>query len=410
MRLFTTLLLSLLPSLILAAGKYPSPLPTPKTEILNIEIQTCSKACLKEYLQKGQIFSFLANVNKNNTNEELLTNAKSLSMELEIASIPYFLDIQKSALIQIALLFPKKTIGRYSISSTNVILSYLFNRNQPFNFEVFDSKSESLEDLENTINTITAKGYKQIIAILTYVGANNINHLKTQIPIYIPSVHSSQITEPLMPNIIYGGISYEKQIEKLSALNPNSTKVISFYDEGYIGSQMNEYVLKYNLDTIYSNAFNPKSATTFPKEIKTIQPLLKDSKIFLNTPITHSSIILSQITYNDIKINGIYSTQINYNPSLLSITQEKDRNNMYIANSIAKSDSLLVEEAKLLNADLEYDWINYSTAYGIEYFYLQNIPNAKAYFKEAIKNNQVEYKIDILTPKNNRFVPINYEY
>ncbi len=213
-----------------------------------------------------------------------------------------------------------------------------------------------------------------------------------------------------MPNIIYGGISYEKQIEKLSALNPNSTKVISFYDEGYIGSQMNEYVLKYNLGTIYSNAFNPKSATTFPKEIKTIQPLLKDSKIFLNTPITHSSIILSQITYNDIKINGIYSTQINYNPSLLSITQEKDRNNMYIANSIAKSDSLLVEEAKLLNADLEYDWINYSTAYGIEYFYLQNIPNAKAYFKEAIKNNQVEYKIDILTPKNNRFVPINYEY
>ncbi|WP_104721145.1 hypothetical protein [Helicobacter mesocricetorum] len=410
MRLLTILLLALLPNLILAAGKYPSPLPTPETEILNIDIQSCSKSCLKEYLQNGEFFSFLVNINKNNTNEELLTNAKILLTQLDITHIPYFLETQKSALIQIALLFPRKTIGRYSISSTNVILSYLFNRNQPFNFEIFDSKSESLEDLQNTMDKITAKGYKQIIALLTYVGANNINHLETKIPIYIPSVHSSQIAEPLMPNIIYGGISYEQQIEKLSALNPNSTKVVSFYDEGYIGNQMNEYVLKYNLDTLYSSAFNPESAAKFPKEIKTIQSLLKNSKIFLNTPITHSSIILSQITYNDIQINGIYSTQINYNPSFLSITQEKDRNNMYIANSIAKSDSLLVEETKLLNADLEYDWINYSTAYGVEYFYLQNIPNAKAYFKETIKNNQVEYKIDILTPKNNRFIPITNEY
>ena len=56
--------------------------------------------------------------------------------------------------------------------------------------------------------------------------------------------------------------------------------------------------------------------------------------------------------------------------------------------------------------DLEYDWINYATAFGIEYFYLKNSPGAKRYFKERIRDNQVQYSIEILTPANNRFAPL----
>ena len=79
---------------------------------------------------------------------------------------------------------------------------------------------------------------------------------------------------------------------------------------------------------------------------------------------------------------------------------------MYIANSISPLDSLFVEQAKLLDVDLEYDWINYATAFGIEYFYLKNSPGAKRYFKERIRDNQVQYSIEILTPANNRFAPL----
>ena len=78
---------------------------------------------------------------------------------------------------------------------------------------------------------------------------------------------------------------------------------------------------------------------------------------------------------------------------------------MYIANSIMPLDSLFVENAKLLNADLQYNWINYTTAYGIEY-YRKSVPRVKAYFKEKIRNQQVEYAIEILTPTNTRFVPL----
>ena len=127
-------------------------------------------------------------------------------------------------------------------------------------------------------------------------------------------------------------------------------------------------------------AFNLKDNTNFTKEMKKLQPILNDSRIFLNTPLINSSIILSQITYYDIQTQGIYSTQINYNPTLLSITQAKDRDNMYIANSIGKLEDSFVEEAKLLNADLEYDWINYATALGIEYFYLKYLHSAKRFF------------------------------
>ena len=399
-KLFILFLLA--PNLILASGRYPSPLPTPTTEILNLDYNKCSTSCLEDYLKQGLIFSFMANFNEDNQNEELLESLNLLMNNLAISQIPY-LSSTKKPFFNIALLFSRKNIGTYSASTTNVILSYLLHQNSRFNFEIFDSKSESQEDLQSTIDTIHSKGYRQIIAILTYNGANNLNLLNIQTPIFIPSVHSSQITSNLSPNIIYGGINYDEQIKELSQLNPQ-IKAASFYDSSYIGNTIHQSVLKYNPEISYSMAFNLKDNTNFTKEMKKLQPILNNSRIFLNTPLINSSIILSQITYYDIQTQGIYSTQINYNPTLLSITQAKDRDNMYIANSIGKLEDSFVEEAKLLNADLEYDWINYATALGIEYFYLKNIPSAKRFFDEKIYNNQVQYDIQILSPKNNRFI------
>lgn len=396
------LLLWLFPSLIFASGKYPSPLPTPSAEVLNIEIQKCGTSCLEDLLEKGQVFSFIAHFNEDNQTQTLLESLNALMQTLEISQIPYLADSQTS-FFNIALLFSRKDIGAYSASTTNTILSYLLHQNRHFNFEIFDSKSESAQDLQNAIDTIHSKGYRQIIAILTYNGANNLNTLNIQTPIFIPSVHISQITGTPLPNVIYGGISYEEQIQKLSELSPQ-TKAVSFYDPSYIGNQIHQSVLKYNPEMAYSLAFNLKDNTNFTKTTKNLKPQLQNAKIFLNTPVINSSIILSQLTYHDIKTSGIYSTQINYSPTLLSITQPQDRKNMYIANSIQRLDDFLTQEAKMLNADLQYDWINYATAFGIEYFYHKSLPSAKRYFKEKIKDNQVQYNIQILSPLNNRFV------
>ncbi|TLD84053.1 hypothetical protein LS70_004410 [Helicobacter sp. MIT 11-5569] len=394
------------PQFGLASGKYLSPLPSPNMEVLNLESKKCSTSCLRNFLEQGQVFSFIANVNKDNQNAMIVTELNTLLSTLEISEIPYFLGAQKP-FFSVALMFPRKSIGRYSSTTTNVILSYLLNQKGKFNFEIFDSKTESLEDMQAILQTIYAKGYRQVIAVVTQEGANALNMINPNMSVFIPTVHKTQLnTEINTPNVIFGGISYAEQIQSLSALNPN-VKATSFYDDSTIGRQMQAYTQEENANLIYSRSFNLKKNPDFQKEMKNLRSTLRSTRIFLNTPVTNSSIILSQITYNDIRPNAIYSTQINYNPSLLSITQERDRSNMFIANSIMPLDSLFVENAKLLNADLEYSWINYTTAFGVEYFYTKSVPSAKRFFKEKIRNQQVQYNIEILKPTSTRFAPFN---
>lgn len=398
------LMILLYPQFVMASGQYPSPLPTPSAEILNVDIKRCSTSCLRDFLERGQVFSFMANVNKDNQNARVLEELNALLSALEISEIPYFIGAQKP-FFNIALLFPRKSIGRYSSTTTNVILSYLLNQKGRFNFESFDSKTESQEDIQEALEVIAAQGYRQVIAVVTQDGANAINALNPNLEVFIPTVHKTQIQGEIAKGVIFGGISYAKQIQKLSALNPD-IKATSFYDDSVIGKQMQAYTQEANANLGYTKSFNLKQNPDFQKEMKSIKGQLRGTRIFLNTPVTHSSVILSQLTYHEVAPQGIYSTQINYNPSLLSITQERDRRNMYIANSIMPLDSLFVENAKLLNADLQYNWINYATAYGIEYFYRKSVPRVKAYFKEKIINQQVEYAIEILTPTNTRFAPL----
>ncbi|MDY5557669.1 hypothetical protein [Helicobacter sp.] len=398
------LMILLYPQFVMASGQYPSPLPTPSAEILNVDIERCSTSCLRDFLERGQVFSFMANVNKDNQNERVLEELNVLLSALEISEIPYFIGAQKP-FFNIALLFPRKSIGRYSSTTTNVILSYLLHQKGRFNFESFDSKTELQEDIQEALEVIAAQGYRQVIAVVTQDGANAINALNPNLEVFIPTVHKSQIQGEIARRVIFGGISYAEQIQKLSALNPN-VKATSFYDDSVIGKQMQAYTQEANANLGYTKSFNLKQNPDFQKEMKSIRGQLRGTRIFLNTPVTNSSVILSQLTYHEVAPQGIYSTQINYNPSLLSITQERDKRNMYIANSIMPLDSLFVENAKLLNADLQYNWINYTTAYGIEYFYRKSVPRVKAYFKEKIRNQQVEYAIEILTPTNTRFVPL----
>ena len=398
------LMILLYPQFVMASGQYPSPLPTPSAEILNVDIERCSTSCLRDFLERGQVFSFMANVNKDNQNERVLEELNALLSALEISEIPYFIGAQKP-FFNIALLFPRKSIGRYSSTTTNVILSYLLHQKGRFNFQSFDSKTELQQDIQEALEVIAAQGYRQVIAVVTQDGANAINALNPNLEVFIPTVHKSQIQGEIARRVIFGGISYAEQIQKLSALNPN-VKATSFYDDSVIGKQMQAYTQEANANLGYTKSFNLKQNPDFQKEMKSIRGQLRGTRIFLNTPVTNSSVILSQLTYHEVAPQGIYSTQINYNPSLLSITQERDKRNMYIANSIMPLDSLFVENAKLLNADLQYNWINYTTAYGIEYFYRKSVPRVKAYFKEKIRNQQVEYAIEILTPTNTRFVPL----
>jgi len=123
---------------------------------------------------------------------------------------------------------------------------------------------------------------------------------------------------------------------------------------------------------------------------------------FLNTPVIKSTMILSQFTTYDTNATNILSTQINYDPLLFSMTQRQDRNNMYIANSININNNTLIEANSLLNNDIVYDWINYASTVGADFFH-HKITRAERTYQLPMLDHQVLYPISIVKPSGSRF-------
>ena len=67
----------------------------------------------------------------------------------------------------------------------------MLNQKGRFNFESFDSKTESQEDIQEALEVIAAQGYRQVIAVVTQDGANAINALNPNLEVFIPTVHKT---------------------------------------------------------------------------------------------------------------------------------------------------------------------------------------------------------------------------
>jgi aryl-phospho-beta-D-glucosidase BglC (GH1 family) len=86
------------------------------------------------------------------------------------------------------------------------------------------------------------------------------------------------------------------------------------------------------------------------------------------------------------------------------MTQYQDRKNMIIANSITQNNDVLIETNSILGNDIVYDWINYTTTVGIDYFsYIIN--GQKREYDIENLNNQMIYPIKLLQPSVSKFVP-----
>ena len=114
---------------------------------------------------------------------------------------------------------------------------------------------------------------------------------------------------------------------------------------------------------------------------------------------------MSQLTLHDSNVSTILSTQINYDPLIFSTTQYRDRKHLYIANSIAQNSAVLDESNRLLGNDISYDWINYSTSIGVDFFY-NLITGEPREYALGIMNNQVQYPIEIVNPGISKFANV----
>jgi len=372
-----------------------SPITVPKSTVLNINAKKCNDFCLQSHLDRGEIFSFLARASEQNKNI-------ALRQELLIYKSLFNIGQTKNTNLSIALLIPHKSIGRYSTQISDTVFAYLLAKNRHFELENFYIEDESEKSLKEALNKIQIKGFKYVIAPLTNDGAQNVLNIKNDLSIYFPTININSVQNSSSNKSWFGGIDYDAQIDTL--LKKVRTKISLFYDDGALGRKLNSKIenkIK-NKNIVLKQSLN--SRTSNLKRVLKKNKKINRTTAILNTPVVKSGLVMSQLTLYDVESDRILSTQINYDPLLLSITQYKDRKNMLITNSIQNNNSYISEINYLLNNNIDYDWINFSSTLGIDYFYHKITGEPREFDNIKLKQNQMDYKIELKRATYSRFV------
>lgn len=309
--------------------------------------------------------------------------------------------------IKIAVISSPKVIGKYSQTLYNVSLATLLSRrNDHFEIKRYDMPDESADSLSHVLDEVRHDGMDAILAPLTAMGAKNIISLTTNLPVFIPTVHKRDLPDA-PENFTFGGIDYVAQIEALLPYMGDSIAI--FYDSSSVGTQ-----LKTSTEEVFlAHKSEKKRVTGYPVDLKgdnIITHLSKPSKftkasVILHIPVVKSALLTAHMTFTGVKEKNILSTQINIDPTLLTLTQYNDRKNMILANSLIEFPSGIYESNALMNNDITVDWIQYSTSVGIDYL-VSILSNTHREYTMRLINSQIIYPVELVRAKEFGFEPL----
>lgn len=351
----------------------------------------CDKECLKELSRGVDFIQFIY------TPLTMSEPFKSYYAGIKkLATIPEIEIGRKD--IKVAIIIPQDVIKSYSVVVSDSVFAYIFKRDVGSHIEIFYSGDESAENLNLAINRAKNAGFKYLIAPLTTNGLEIVNSDDyDDLIFYIPTINIKNISNP-RSNLFFGGIDYEAQIQKL--LQKANHKISAFGDGSRVSNMLNGIVATNSTNPYIQNIEGSDIKLNFLKNNYKV----KNSSIFLNTPLIKSALLSSQFRVFELEPYILLSTQLNYNSALISLTQSGDRKNLYIANSIMTPDSQLETLSAILGEKLAYDWVAYSTMIGMDFIYLNYInKSAQAIFKENMQDNQIQYNINIMRAGNYGF-------
>ena len=315
--------------------------------------------------------------------EEVKIIEEEVVVEPQIIIEEETLIVEDNSLNKIAVIYPSKIVGKYAKSTLNTISAYLLFNNKKFEVETFDTYDESIDSITDKLNSLNEKSYTKVIALFTQNGFNILNSLEESknLKIYFPLINKSEIYTDNI-NFVFGGISYQKQMDLLKSLATQRNTM--FYIKSYLGNKLRD---------AYLTSFGESIIKEIERNNNKYKYIMNDermigSTVLLNTPIIKSSIIMSQLTAFEIEPAKILSTQLNYSPLLLKLTQERDRNNFFVVSSISEVDAYIEDYAKLLGSDITYNWVDYSSLVGVNYL----INNESGIIKSEVIDNQVNYE------------------
>ncbi|MBZ7965162.1 hypothetical protein [Campylobacter molothri] len=354
----------------------------------NLNTQECGINCLFDLLESRLYLSFLSEFS--DQKDQFLSNvyAKLLNSITDFDQA-----VQKITAVKLAIVIPEKTIKSYSNTIVNSSIAYLLRQRADIKVKVFLIGTEDENKIRQTLDQIESQGYQYVIAAFTLKGISALKDYSKNMKIFIPTLHKN-FASNLNQNIIFGSIDYDAQI--MALLQKANSNIAIFGDGSTLSDNLNARIL---LNSKNQNVRIYKidgDKLDFYKLLKS-QGSLEQTSIFFNTPLVKTALTSSQLRVYDIYPYIMLSTQINYNPAFLNLTQEADRKNFIIANSINNHDDNLSYLNEIFNQNIDYNWVAYATSIGTDYFYTNFLnKESKSIFDEKIENSQILYKVRLM--------------
>nr|EAL8991870.1 hypothetical protein [Campylobacter jejuni] len=358
-----------------------------------LSVQECNTNCLFDLLESRLYLSFLSEFA--DQNDQFLSNvyAKLLNSITDFEK-----NVQKITSVKLAIIIPEKTIKSYSNTIINSSIAYLLRQRAEIKVKVFLTGTEDSNKIRAALDAAQAQGYQYAIAGFTLKGANELKNYSGNMKIFIPTIHKNNI-QISNQNIIFGSIDYDAQIATL--LSKSNANIAIFSDGSALSSNLNSRILAQNNNARIYTIEGEK--LDFSRLLRS-QGGVNNASIFFNAPLIKTALASSQLRIYNIHPYVLLSTQINYNPTFLSLTQQGDRENFIIANSINNHDDNLVYLNEIFNQSIDYNWIAYATSIGVDYFYTEFLnKKSESLFDEKIKNSQVDYKVRLMQGKQASF-------
>ena len=295
--------------------------------------------------------------------------------------------------VKIAFIYPSSLVEKYAKSSLDTISGYLSYQKADYDLTVIDCTNESYENINSAFSKVTQDGITNVIALFTPSAVNSLDKLvPSDVKVYLPLIEKK---DSLSDNesLIFGSISYEQQMQKLNSYSIGNNAM--FYQESYIGNKLRRAYDSTVNDTRVTKQIS-KNENNFKNIVNDYR--LNNSSLFLNTDIVKTSLILSQLRAYDVYPKLIFSTQINYDPMLMLLTQDKDREKFVIANSIDEINKELKDEIITFGGNIIYEWVDYSTLVGVNYLYYggnSSLIQTKIVGNQAVYNPKLYKSTDV---------------
>jgi hypothetical protein len=301
-------------------------------------------------------------------------------------------DLEKVK-IKVAFIYPSSLVEKYVKTSLSTISGYLSYQKADYDLTIIDSTNESYDNINLAFAKAKQNGVTKIIGLFTPSAISSLDKIVTNdVKVYLPLIEKKDALTS-NENLIFGSISYEQQVKKL--ISYSSTNNAMFYQDTYIGNKLKRAYDASVYDTRVRKEIS-KTETNFKYIVNDYK--LNNSTLFLNTDLVKTSLILSQLRAYDISPNVILSTQVTYDPMLMLLTQNQDREKLVVANSIDSVNSELRDEINTFGGNIVYEWVDYSTLVGINYLYYGNNSNlvqTKIIDNEAVYNPKLYKSTDV---------------